>query len=192
MRRDETRLVVPRVGRVPALRRPAARGKRTRDAGEGAARRRHGVLRIERQDEEPRGSLGAQLFESRLHGGRRARHPHAHGGRGSAGLRPQGERLLEKASLHLGPAADRRPSDALVDLGGLRRAKRRDRPGHELSNRSEGNVQDLGIHEELVEKGSELLAPLRPPELDEEDTQLFAAHSVREKIFGASGAFCSR
>src|SRR5450830_104331 len=196
VRGDEAGLLVPRVGRVPPLRRPAHPREGVRDPVERAARRRDGVLGIERQDEEARGAGRPQLLEGGLDERGRTRHTDADGGRrgaGHCGHRSRGEKLFQEACLRLGPAADRRPSDALVDLGRLRHAGRRDRPGDELAEGRERNAEDLGVHEELVQEGFQLLAALRPSELDEEDAEpAREAHSVLENIFGAVGAFFSK
>src|SRR6185503_16169052 len=81
---------------------------------------------------------------------------------------------LERPALGLGEAPDRRPADGLVDVRGARGPAPRDELRDELPQRPESDADDLGVGEELVEEGLELLAPLRAAELHEQDAGLHA------------------
>ena len=170
VRGDEAGFLVPRVGSVSPLRCPAHLRERGRDPVERAARRRHRILRVQGKDEEARRALLPQVLERVLDERGGARHADADDRRGSA-PGPLRELGLEKAGLHLGPAADRRPIDELVSRGGLRRAQRRDDPRDGLTERREGNSENLRIYEELIQKGLELLARRGATELDEENSE---------------------
>ena len=175
---EEARLVVPGVRGVEPAGGPSHPLEARRGLGERPLRRRDGVLRVEREDDQGRDAGRAKLLEGLLDGGRAAHHPDPDdGGRGGV----PGQRRLQQHRLLLAPAPDRRPPDLLVRLGRLRGPERRDEPGDGQPRRLPGDRDDLRVGEQLVEEGLQILAALGASQLDEEDAEAAGHHGVREK-----------
>jgi hypothetical protein len=168
-------VVVPRVDAVQRqLRSPPFH--HALELGDARSGRRHRVVRVERQRQEPVHAPALQLVQRRVGVGI----PVAHREREGHVVPPSLQPLRQPAPLERGPADDRR---AAADLGvvfpHLARALPRDGPSEEgLADGSARALEDLGIGEEPNQERAHRVEGVRAAEVEEKDSCL---QTVREK-----------